>query len=400
MSEEYSSNTSDAKKVSSLDTADEKKVDKEDKIIEKPVAGVKSMEPYYKIQNPYLTREESKIGGIRGRTSALSPSNLGIKTDRFEDIQGRTSVLSAINLGIKSGSRSQTDSETDRSDLTWDIVHKSGRDWTTSANSEPPVTDSTDSSCTGSSGSSNSCLSSQGSRSKEWKDKLKNNETIDEKKVSSLKSTDEKKLDKEDMTIERPVAEVKSMKPFCNIKSPCLTMEESKIGGTQGRTSALSASNLDIKSYPFKGMKGRTSVLSAVNLGIKSGSRSQTDSETERSDLTWDIIQKSGRDWTTSGHSEPTVTDSTDSSCTESSGSSNSCSSSEGSRSEEYQDKLKNNETKDEKKVSSLKSTDEKKLDKEDMIVERPIAAVKPKKPFYNNKSPCLTTKESKIGGI
>jgi len=167
MSEEYSSNTSDAKKVSSLDTADEKKVDKEDKIIEKPVAGVKSMEPYYKIQNPYLTREESKIGGIRGRTSALSPSNLGIKTDRFEDIQGRTSVLSAINLGIKSGSRSQTDSETDRSDLTWDIVHKSGRDWTTSANSEPPVTDSTDSSCTGSSGSSNSCLSSQGSRSEE-----------------------------------------------------------------------------------------------------------------------------------------------------------------------------------------------------------------------------------------
>jgi len=203
------------------------------------------------------------------------------------------------------------------------------------------VTDSTDSSCTESSESSNSCLSSEGSRSEEYQDKLKNNGTTDEKKVSSLKSTHEKKLDKEDMIVERPVAAVKPMKPFYNIKSPFLTTEESKIGGIQGRTSAVSASNLDIKSDQFEGMKGRTSALSAVNLGVKSGSRSQTDSETERSDLTQDIVHKSGRDWTTSAYSEPTVTDTTDSSCTETSRSSNSSSSSQGSRSEEYQDKKK-----------------------------------------------------------
>jgi len=158
------------------------------------------------------------------------------------------------------------------------------------------VTDSTDSSCTESSESSNSCLSSEGSRSEEYQDKLKNNGTTDEKKVPSLKSTDEKKLDKEDMIVERPVAAVKPMKPFYNIKSSCLTMEESKIGGIQGRTSAVSASNLGIRSDQFEGMKERISALSAVNLGIKSGSRSQTDSETERSDLTKDIIHKSGRD--------------------------------------------------------------------------------------------------------
>merc|ERR550534_1353471 len=120
-----------------------------------------------------------------------------------------------------------------------------------------------------------------------------------------------------------------------------LPMEESKLKGIEGRTSVI---NLGTNS-DFEGIQGRrTSILSAGNLHIKNDpSSSQTDSGTERSDLTWDIIHKSGRDWTTSGHSEPTVKDTSESSCTESSRSSNSWVSSEESRSEEYQDKIENN---------------------------------------------------------
>merc|ERR1719397_1973595 len=205
--------------------------------------------------------EESKSGGIQEHTSVLSASNSGTRSERSiqsEGIQGCTSVRSAKNLGIKSASRSTTDSDTG-SDLTWDIMHKSGRDWTTSATSDPTVKESTDSSSTESSGSSNSCVSSQGSRSEEYQEKFGKSEPTVVKKVSSLKPTDEKKLDKENMIVERPVAAANSVKQFYNIEIPCLTMEESKSGGIQEHTSVLSASNSGTRSNQSEGIQVRTS---------------------------------------------------------------------------------------------------------------------------------------------